>query len=140
MNLTERIDRPILVSVGWTFVLFNMIYADIIGMLRPGYLDLLDDMSRQLGPGSILTFSILMEVPIGMVVLGRVLSRRANRLVHLVAIPLTIVYVIFGGLDAPPVSYLFFGGVEIAAMLAIGALVWSWPKRTDEATRAGLLT
>lgn len=127
MSALRGIDRKVLLSTGWTFVLFNMVYADIIGMLRPGYIDLLDQMSRQLSPGSVLTFSVLMEVPIGMVLLSRVLERKANRWANLVAVPISILYVVFGGWTNPPASYLFFGSVEILTMLGLGVLAWTWP-------------
>lgn len=104
-----------------------MIYADIIGMLKPGYLDMLDTVSRELSPGMVLTFSLLLEVPIIMMLFSRTLDRNLNRLANFIAIPLSILFVVYGGLTYPPISYLFFGGIEIIAMLAIGRLAWTWP-------------
>lgn len=120
------VDRKILLSTLWIFVLINMVYADIIGMLRPGYLELLDRVSQELSSGTVLTFSILMEVPIAMILLSRILARKSNRVVNFVAIPISIAYVIFGGLDDPPISYLFFGTIEILAMLFILGIAFKW--------------
>lgn len=122
------IDKRILLSTIWVFVLINMVYADIIGMLRPGYLELLDRVSKQLSSGQVLTFSILMEVPILMILLSRILLRKMNRTANFIAIPISIIYVIYGGLDNPPVSYLFFGTVEIGAMLLIFVIALKWKK------------
>ena len=47
MAMADR-QRQIWLSTAWIFVLLNMIYADILGMLRPGYLEFLDQMSQQL--------------------------------------------------------------------------------------------
>lgn len=89
-----------------------MIYADIIGMLKPGYLDMLDTVSQELSPGMVLTFSLLLEVSIIMILLSRILDRKLNRLANFIAIPISILFVVYGGLTGPPISYLFFGGIE----------------------------
>lgn len=121
-------DPRVVLSTLWIFVLINMIYADIIGMLRPGYIELLDLMSQQLDSGTVLTFSVLMEVPISLILLSRILPRKVNRIVNFVGIPISIIYIIFGGLDNPPVSYLFFASVEILAMLVILFVACRWKR------------
>ncbi|MDJ0734289.1 MAG: DUF6326 family protein [Nostocaceae cyanobacterium] len=125
--------RKALLSTMWIFVLLNMVYADILGMLRPGYLEFLDRMSQQLTGITVLLFAILMEIAISMVLLSRVLDYKANRWVHFIAIPLTILWVIVPSLmpslgDATPLSYFFFASVEVVTMLAIFWYVWKWPK------------
>lgn len=117
----------------WIFVLLNMIYADILGMLRPGYLDFLDQISQQLTGGTVLLFAVLMEVAIAMVVLSRTLTYKANRWAHFVATPLTILWVVVPALmptlgETTPLSYVFFASVEVATMLIILAYVWTWPR------------
>lgn len=119
-------EHKILLSILWIFVLINMIYADIIGMLRPGYLELLDRMSKQLDSGTVLVFSVLMEIPILMILLSRILPKQRNRIANFVAVPISILYVIFGGLDDPPVSYLFFGSIELLAMIYILITAYRW--------------
>lgn len=63
----------------------NMIYADILGMLQPGYLDFLDQISQQLSGSTVLLFAVFMEVAIAMILLSRVLEYHANRWAHLLA-------------------------------------------------------
>jgi len=130
-KLKTTIDKRVLLSTLWVFVLINMIYADIIGMLRPGYLELLDSVSKQLSSGHVLTFSVLMEIPILMILLSRTLPRTTNRIANFIAIPISIFYVIYGGIDNPPVSYLFFATIEIIAMLFIICFCWKWKTETS---------
>ncbi|MDJ0708644.1 MAG: DUF6326 family protein [Leptolyngbyaceae cyanobacterium MO_188.B28] len=130
--MTDK-ERKSLLSILWIFVLLNMIYADILGMLRPGYLEFLDQMSQQLTGGAVLLFAVLMEVAIAMVLLSRVLAYKANRWAHFIAIPFTILWVVVPALmpslgDSTPPSYVFFASVEVAAMLVIFWYAWKWPK------------
>ena len=126
-------QRKALLSTMWIFVLLNMVYADILGMLRPGYLEFLDRMSQQLTASTVLLFAVLMEIAIAMVLLSRILDYKANRWAHFIAIPLTILWVIVPSLmpslgDATPLSYVFFASVEVMTMLVIFWYVWKWPK------------
>ncbi|MEQ9263394.1 MAG: DUF6326 family protein [Owenweeksia sp.] len=122
----KSIHPSILLSTLWVFVLMNMIYADIIGTLRPGYIEMLDQISKELDQLSVLMFSVLMEIPIVMILLSLVLNQKVNRIANLVAVPLSIIWVIYGGLTDPPLSYLFFGSVEVAALLFIGWTAFKW--------------
>lgn len=122
----QKISNKILLSTIWVFVLMNMIYADIVGMLRPGYIELLDKVSKELTPSAVLTFSILLEIPILMILLSRILNCKANRIANFFAVPISIIYVIYGGLTNPPISYLFFASVEIIAMLGIVWICYKW--------------
>lgn len=136
MQLSKSInetERKTLLSTLWIFVLLNMIYADILGMLRPGYLALLDQMSQQLTGSTVLLFAVLMEVAIAMVILSRVLAYRLNRWVHFIAVPLMILWVVVPAMmpslgDSTPPSYVFFASVEVITMLMILGFVWNWPK------------
>jgi hypothetical protein len=121
-----NLDTKVLLSTLWIFVLINMIYADIIGMLRPGYIELLNQMSQKLSSSTVLIFSVLMEIPILMILLSRILSINLNKIANYIAVPISIVYVIFGGLDNPPVSYMFFATIEIFTMLFIFILSYKW--------------
>ena len=131
-DMTEA-ERKTVLSTMWIFVLLNMVYADILGMLRPGYLEFLDRMSQQLSGGAVLLFAVLMEVVIVMVPLSKILNRRANRWTHFAAVPLSILWVVGPSLmptlgDTTPLSYVFFATIEVATMLTILWFVWRWPK------------
>ena len=141
MKLTKDIsgkERKSLLSTMWIFVILNMIYADILERLRPGYLESLDKMSQELTGSAVLLFAVFMEVVIVMVPLSKILDRKANRWVHFVAIPLAILWVVVPSLipslgDSTPLSYMFFASVEVLTMLAMLWFVWKWPKQQDQA-------
>lgn len=127
------VERKTILSTMWIFVLLNMIYADILGMLRPGYLEFLDRMSQQLSSNTVLLFAVLMEVVIVMVLLSKILNRKVNRWAHFVAVPLSILWVVIPSLmpslgDTTPLSYVFFATVEVVTMLAMLCFAWRWPK------------
>ncbi len=127
------VERKTVLSTMWIFVLLNMIYADILGMLRPGYLEFLDRMSQQLSGNAVLLFAVLMEVVIVMVLLSKILNRKANRWAHFAAVPLSILWVVGPSLmpslgGATPLSYVFFATVEVVSMLAMLWFAWRWPK------------
>jgi hypothetical protein len=120
MNITQ--DKRNLLSGIWIFVMFNMIYADIIGQLVPGWLDKIEEYSQTFTGGTLLLFSVLLEIPIAMTLLSRILNSNAIRWAHAVAVPITIVFVVGGGNFNP--HYLFFGSIEVAAMLVALRLAW----------------
>lgn len=124
--------RKTILSTMWIFVILNMIYADILGMLRPGYLEFLDRMSQQLSGSAVLLFAILMEVVIVMVPISKVLDRKANRWVHFAVIPVSILWVVGPALmsslgESTPLSYVFFAAVEVVTMLTMLRFAWRWP-------------
>lgn len=132
MAMADR-QRKVWLSTAWIFVLLNMIYADILGMLRPGYLEFLDQMSQQLSSSTVLLFAALMEIPISMILLSQILAYQANRRAHFIAVPLTILWVVIPAVmpslgDRTPSSYVFFASVEVITMLAILGFVWTWPQ------------
>jgi Sec-independent protein secretion pathway component TatC len=123
------------ISTLWIVVMFTMVYADILSFLTPGELQKLWDGSAgvTLTPGLLLVFAILLEIPVVMIYLSRVLKPTANRWANTVAVAVTIVYVIGGGSFNLP-HYIFFAAVEIGCMVFI---VWSlWARRSAEAVAA----
>lgn len=127
------LEHKSLLSTLWVFVLVNMIYADILGMLRPGYLDFLDQISQQLTGSTVLLFAVFMEVAISMIFLSRVLAYKANRWVQFIAIPLTILWVVVPVFmpslgETTPLSYVFFASVEVVTMAFMFWYVWQWKR------------
>ena len=120
------------ISTLWIVVMFTMVYADILSFITPGELQKLWDGSAgvNLTPGILLVFAILLEIPVVMIYLSRVLKPTANRWANTVAVAVTIVYVIGGGSFNLP-HYIFFAAVEIGCMAYI---IWSvWVRRGAEA-------
>jgi hypothetical protein len=112
------------ISTLWIVVMLTMLSADIIGFMNPGDLQkiLSGNVGIQITQELLLLFSIMMEIPIAMIFLSRVLKGRLNRWANIVAGVITIVFVIGGG-DAY-LSYIFFASVEIMCILLIMGYAW----------------
>ena len=121
--------RRALLPLLWMFVLLNMIYADILSLMDPAspIRRIMAGVARV--PGGLLAGAILMETSIAMVLLSRLLPRRANRFANIVAVVINIPAVLLGGRGA---YYYFFAGVETLGMIAILFLVIRWPEPAPE--------
>ncbi len=136
---TPGIDKKVLLSALWIFAMLNYIYADIFGLFDP---NLLKEViagtigSIQITQGFLLGFSILMEIPIAMVLLSRVLKYKANRWANIIAgTIMTIVQfssLFFG--SSPTAYYIFFSIIEIAATSLIVWYAWKWPNPESKTT------
>lgn len=111
--------------------MFNYIYCDVLAMHDAAYLkDLLAGSAGgiEFTPGFLLGASVLMEIPIAMVLLSRVLKYKANRLANIIA-GIVMAIVQFSSLflgTSPSLSYLFYSIIEIAGLLFIVWTVWKW--------------
>jgi len=120
MDIRERI------SVLWIVVMMSMIFADILGFMLP---EVLNDIMTGNTPFKItqeimLVFAILLEIPIAMIFLSRVLKYKANRWANIIASVITILFVIGGG--SPYLHYYFFATIEVVCMLVIIWYSWKW--------------
>jgi hypothetical protein len=129
---TNVMDIRVKLSLLWIVVMFTMVFADIVGFLNPGTLK--DMMAGSVGipitQGILLAFAILIEIPIAMIFLSRVLKYKVNRWANIIASIITILFVIGGG--SPYLFYIFFASVEVMCMLVIIWLAWNW-KQPDNA-------
>jgi hypothetical protein len=124
-------DMGTRLSTLWIVVMFNMVFADILGFITPGELQALWAGQRgvQVTQGLLLVFAILLEIPIAMIFVSRFLNRGANRWANMVAAAITTAFVVGGG-SLNLLHYWFFMTVEVACMALI---VWSvWSRRNSE--------
>lgn len=124
-------DLETKLSTLWIVVMFTMVFADIVGMMMPGVLEAMS--TGQVGvpvtQGLLLVFAVLLQIPIAMIYLSRVLKPRPNRWANTFAAVVTTAFVVGGG--SAYLHYYFFATVEVACMAMI---VWSvWSQRTSEA-------
>jgi len=117
-------DIKVRLSTLWIFVMFNMVFTDIIGFLNPGALE--EMIAMKTSQTVLLAFSILLEIPIAMIVLSRILRHKANRLANIIAGVPTILFVMGGGNTSA--SYLFFATIEVTCMVMIILCAWKWTK------------
>ena len=118
-------------SVLWIFVLLNYLYADVIALwdiVGMGH-------AFKLLPGLLMGSAVLMEIPIAMIVVCRLLPFRANRLANIIAG--VILTLINGGLTfVPPLAgwgrppafpeYVFFATIETVCTSVIIWKAWAW--------------
>jgi len=81
-KITEMKDRKAILSTLWIFVMFNYLYCDVMSLMDPEFLK--KYMTGNVGgvhvtQGFLLGAAVLMEIPIAMVLLSRVLGYKANR-------------------------------------------------------------
>ncbi len=139
---TEVKDRKAILSTLWIFAMLNYLYCDVIGLMNP-------DLLRQYLTGSVngihmtqgflLGAGILIEIPIAMVLLSRVLRYKANRWANIAAgSVMTAVQILTLVLTPPAAYYLFFSILEIGCTALIVWYAWTWPRPESEAlTSAG---
>ncbi|OLF13350.1 DUF6326 family protein [Actinophytocola xanthii] len=119
-------------STLWIVVLFNMLFADVLGFVAPGTLAEMATGyagSLRVTPEILLVFAVLLEIPIAMVFLSRVLGYRANRLANIAAAVMTIAFTVGGGTTDP--HYVFLAGMEVVCMTAIIRIAWTWREPAD---------
>ncbi len=125
---TETRSMQTRLSTLWVFIMFNMVFADILSFMYPGGLkEVLTGYAGgvQITPAFLLGAAVVTEIPIAMIVLSRILKQRANRWANIVAGVITIVYVVGGG-PLNQIHYIFFAAVEVAAALLIIRYAWTW--------------
>lgn len=113
-------------SALWVVVMINIAFADICSFMLPGTLNdiMTGNTSFQITQEIMLVFAILLEIPIAMIFLSRVLKYKANRRANIIAGVITILFVIGGG--SLTLHYIFFTAIEVAVMLLIIRYAWKW--------------
>ena len=133
MNTNKKatgMDRKVLLSTLWIFVLLNIIFRDIHELFRPG---LLAEMMTgtvngiQMTEGLLLVAGISIEISIAMVLLSRVLNYRVNRWANIIAGAIAIAFIIASG--AGDLDDMFFATIEVVALLFVIWTAWRWSKQ-----------
>lgn len=130
---TAKDERKAKLSTLWIFVLFNYLYCDVVSLMDPALLK--QYMAGNVGglpinTDFLLGAAILMEIPIAMVLLSRVLNYRANRWANIIAATIMTVVqfaTLFFG-SAPALYYVFFSILEIACTAFIVWYAWKWQR------------
>ena len=125
-------DRKVILSTLWIFVMFNYLYCDVMTLMDPEVLNQLltgTVGNIEMTEGFLLAAAVLMEIPIAMVLLSRVLSYKANRWANIIAGTIkTVVMILTMFVGTPTLYYLFFGTIEIVCTAFIVWYAWTWPK------------
>jgi hypothetical protein len=132
---TERGDMNARLSTLWVFMLLNYLFCDVLGLFDPA-------MPKNLTRDALLAASVLMEVPIAMVLLSRVLRYRPNRWANVLSGAfMAIVQLSTLFIGTATVYYGFFSVIEIACLLFIVSCAWKWsnPEPRAAGVAAGLV-
>ena len=124
-DASER--RKAMLSTAWVFVILNMLLRDVHEIFRPGFLE--EVMTGTVGSIAmteefLLVAAFIVEIPVAMVVLCRLLKRGANRWANLIVGPMVIIAVITNG--AADLDDIFFGAVQVIALSVIIWSAWTW--------------
>jgi hypothetical protein len=104
----------------WVFMLLNYLYCDVMAGFDPA-------VPRNMSQEALLAFSFLMEIPIAMVLLSRMLSYRPDRWANVAAGAfLAIVQVSTLFIGTLTLYYAFFSAIEIGCLLVIVWTAWRW--------------
>ena len=133
---TTGMDRKTLLSTLWIFVLFNMTFRDIHELFRPGFLGEIMTGTvdgNQMTEGLLLLGGMMMEIPIAMVLLSRVLKYKVNRWVNIIAGAIFIALIM--GNAPKDLDDIFFGTIVVVALLLIVWYAWKWPTESMSRSR-----
>ncbi len=143
-KITEMKDRKAILSATWIFATLNYLYCDVLALMDPRMLK--QFIAGNVGgvsvtPEFLLGASILMEIPMAMVLLSRVLKYGANRWTNIVAgtiMTLVQFSTLFFG-SSPAGYYIFFSAIEIAATLLIVWYAWTWHSEERKSIQTNML-
>ncbi|WP_225889216.1 DUF6326 family protein [Halomicronema hongdechloris] len=109
-------------STLWIFVLLNVIFRDLHELAKPEYLEEL--MNGQVTEQMLLLAGFMIEVPIAMVLLSRLLPYGANRWTNIIAAVIVLsLLIMYGTTD---LDDTFFIIVKIAALSLVIWTAWRW--------------
>jgi hypothetical protein len=108
-------------STLWAFATLNYLYCDVVMLFdqTPG--------SFELSRGALLGAAVLMEIPIGMVLVSRMSSYRVNRWSNIIAgITMTLVQAVTLFVATPAPYYMLFSAIEISCTAFVAWSAWKW--------------
>ncbi|ASC70620.1 hypothetical protein XM38_015600 [Halomicronema hongdechloris C2206] len=125
MNLQKQMltmETKAKLSTLWIFVLLNVIFRDLHELAKPEYLEEL--MNGQVTEQMLLLAGFMIEVPIAMVLLSRLLPYGANRWTNIIAAVIVLsLLIMYGTTD---LDDTFFIIVKIAALSLVIWTAWRW--------------
>lgn len=125
-----------ILSTLWIFVTLNYLYCDLIGLMDSGLLNqyLTGNVDGLIISESFLLYAgLLMEVPIAMVLLSKILPKNANCWANIFAGSIkTLVMIATLFLGSATKYYLFFAVIEITTTIFIIGYAYKWLKKGEE--------
>ncbi|HEV8049978.1 MAG TPA: DUF6326 family protein [Thermoplasmata archaeon] len=129
-------DRKSLLSTLWLFAVLNFVYCDVITLYDHVFIQ--QASSIQYTQSFLLGAAVLVEIPIVMVLLSRVLKYPTNRWVNVLAGALmTGIQAVTLFVGTPTPYYVFFSVIEIATTATIVWFAWMWRVCAEELATDG---
>jgi hypothetical protein len=128
-------NKKSFLSTIWVFVTLNYLYCDLIGLMDSSLLKQyltgnVDGLA--INENFLLYAGILMEIPIVMVLISRVLRKNMNCWANIMAGSLkTVVMIITLFMGSVTKYYVFFASIEIATTLFIVGYAVKWLKQKE---------
>ncbi len=119
--MSKNIKPQMLLSTLWIFVLFNIIFRDLHQFLAKGFIE--EMISQKISEPMALLYGVILEIPIVMVLLSRILSNTANKWSNVIAAGITILGIL-GTLPSADLDDIFFGVVKLIALITIIRVAW----------------
>lgn len=123
-------DNKVLLSTLWVFVTFNYLYCDLIGLMDSSLLKqyLTGNVEGLIIDETFLLYAgMLMELPIAMILLSRVLNERVNAWFNILAgFIKTVVMMLTLFMGNTTQYYAFFAFIEILTTLYIIFIAVKW--------------
>lgn len=123
-------DKKSHLSTLWIFLTVNYIFCDVFTLMHAA--DLQQLLTGKVGNMEVtqeflLSFAIIMEIPMLMILLSRMLNFKLNRILNVIAgILLTLIQGWSLTVGDTTLHYIFFSIIEIAASAYIVWIAWNW--------------
>lgn len=133
MNTLYFDQQKKMLSTLWIFVTLNYLYCDVMSLMDANLLKQyltgkIDGLT--LDDNFLLGAAILMELPIAMILLSKILGPAYNCWTNIVVATIkTLAMVVTLFIGTPTSYYLFFATIEISTTLFIIGYCWYWKNK-----------
>lgn len=119
-----------LLSTLWIVLVVNFMFCDIFTLMHSEDLENLWKGSIDgvpISQGFLLTFAIVMEIPIAMILISRLLKPKPNRIINIISGMLLAIVQLWSLTVGNITShYWFFSIIEITLCISIVVIAWRW--------------
>nr|WP_298995981.1 DUF6326 family protein [uncultured Allomuricauda sp.] len=124
--MKNKINSQSLLSTLWIFVLLNIIFRDLHQFLNQGYIE--EMMNLNISEETKLFYGLVLEIPILMTVLSRILNNISNKWINITIASLLMIGTL-SALAPADMDDVFFTLINTIAFLAIIYIAWKLPSK-----------
>ncbi|MDW3190779.1 MAG: DUF6326 family protein [Cytophagales bacterium] len=131
--MKQFVSTPSLLSTLWIFVLFNIVFRDLHQFLNPVAFQ--EMISQEIPETQVLLFGVILEIPISMVLLSKILPAQFNKWVNLIAATITALGFL-STISSADMDDLFFIAIKTITLASIVYISWNLPVHSQSKTAA----